>query len=107
MSNEINHSKEKDTVSASVDENSVNIVRSHGRSSVSHKHANNKEGIKRKTSILPDLLRSVTLEEIIQAVDIVTEEEENINEEQNVSNIGVLDETKGPVFLQGLSSYVD
>ena len=65
------------------------------------------EGIKRKTSILPDLLRSVTLEEIIQAVDIVTEEEENINEEQNVSNIGVLDETKGPVFLQALSSYVD
>ena len=56
---------------------------------------------------MPDLLRSVTLEEIIQAVDIVTEEEENINEEQNVSNIGVLDETKGPVFLQGLSNYVD
>ena len=61
----------------------------------------------RKQSILPDLLRSVTLEEIIHAVDIVTEEEENENtkEDQQVSNLGILDESKGPVFLQGLSSY--
>ena len=61
----------------------------------------------RKQSILPDLLRSVTLEEIIHAVDIVTEEEENENtkEDEQVSNIGILDESKGPVFLQGLSSY--
>ena len=62
----------------------------------------------RKQSILPDLLRTVTLEEIIHAVDIVTEEEEenaNAKEDQNVSNLGILDESKGPVFLQGLSSY--
>ena len=61
----------------------------------------------RKQSILPDLLRTVTLEEIIHAVDIVTEEEENENtkEDQQISNLGILDESKGPVFLQGLSSY--
>ena len=62
----------------------------------------------RKQSILPDLLRTVTLEEIIHAVDIVTEEEEeneNEIEDQKVSNLGVLDESKGPVFLLGLSSY--
>ena len=58
---------------------------------------------------MPDLLRSVTLEEIIHAVDIVTEEEETANgkEGPTVSNIGILDDSKGPVFLQGLSSYVD
>ena len=57
---------------------------------------------------MPDLLRTVTLEEIIHAVDIVTEEEEenaNSKEDQKVSNLGILDESKGPVFLQGLSSY--
>ena len=62
----------------------------------------------RKQSILPDLLRTVTLEEIIHAVDIVTEEEEEnatAKEDQKVSNLGILDESKGPVFLQGLSSY--
>ena len=63
----------------------------------------------RKTSILPDLLRSVTLEEIIHAVDIVTEEEEKakIGEEKDAPNLGILDNNKGPVFLQGLSSYID
>ena len=57
---------------------------------------------------MPDLLRTVTLEEIIHAVDIVTEEEEenaNSKEDQKASNLGILDESKGPVFLQGLSSY--
>lgn len=58
---------------------------------------------------MPDLLRSVTLEEIIHAVDVVTEEEENakIREEKDASNVGTLDDSKGPVFLQGLGNYID
>ena len=65
----------------------------------------------RKPSILPDILRSVTLEEIIQAVDIVTEEEEEakIREEtkQQHWNVGTLEADKGSVFLEGAANYLD
>ena len=65
----------------------------------------------RKPSILPDILRSVTLEEIIQAVDIVTEEEEEarVREEakQQHWNIGTLEGHKGSVFLEGAENYLD
>ena len=65
----------------------------------------------RKPSILPDILRSVTLEEIIQAVDIVTEEEEEakIREEakQQHWNVGTLEGDKGCVFLEGAGNYLD
>merc|ERR1712150_331538 len=92
------------------EDNSASRIWNHGRISVSHNPPNNnKENNTRKTSILPDLLRSVTLEEIIHAVDIVTEEEEKakIGEEKDAPNLGILDNNKGPVFLQGLSSYID
>ena len=65
----------------------------------------------RKPSILPDILRSVTLEEIIQAVDIVTEEEgeARVREEakQQHWNIGTLEAAKGSVFLEGAENYLD
>ena len=60
---------------------------------------------------MPDILRSVTLEEIIQAVDIVTEEEEEakIREEtkQQHWNVGTLEGDKGSVFLEGAANYLD
>ena len=60
---------------------------------------------------MPDILRSVTLEEIIQAVDIVTEEEEEakIREEtkQQHWNVGTLEGDKGSVFLEGAGNYLD
>ena len=60
---------------------------------------------------MPDILRSVTLEEIIQAVDIVTEEEEEakIREEtkQQHWNVGTLEGDKGCVFLEGAGNYLD
>ena len=63
------------------------------------------------THILPDILRNVTLEEIIQAVDIVTEEEEaeKINQEVREQhwNIGVQEENKSEMFLQNIDSYFD
>jgi len=109
LSDHVNQSKEQGPENVSVEEEkTTNRLENHGRYSVSHKASNNQENMTRKQSILPDLLRTVTLEEIIHAVDIVTEEEEeneNEIEDQKVSNLGVLDESKGPVFLQGLSSY--
>ena len=60
---------------------------------------------------MPDILRNVTLEEIIQAVDIVTEEEEaeKINQEVREQhwNIGVQEENKSEMFLQNIDSYFD
>ena len=60
---------------------------------------------------MPDILKSVTLEEIIQAVDIVAEQEEEDRRNQEAKeqqwNIGILEDHKGPIFLQGLEGHLD
>ena len=67
----------------------------------------------REASVLsvPDILKSVTLEEIIQAVDIVAEQEEEDRRNQEAKeqqwNIGILEDHKGPIFLQGLEGHLD
>ena len=59
---------------------------------------------RQSSTILPDILRTVTLEEILQAVDIVTEEE--VEKEQQW-NTGVLEGDNGTVFLQSAGNYLD
>ena len=62
---------------------------------------------------MPDILRSVTLEEILQAVDIVAEEEEeaaaeNLEETNETGwNMGRLKGEPGTVFLNNIGSYLD
>ena len=56
-----------------------------------------------RSSTLPDILKNVTLEEILRAVDNVEEEEEENMKAQETRehqwNIGVLEAHRGPVFL--------
>lgn len=65
----------------------------------------------RRRSVLPDVLRTVTLEEIIHAVDIVEEdkrlEEGGVGGKEPQLNTGVLEIDNGPVFLQTVEHYVD
>ena len=68
-------------------------------------HVNRKESILSSQSIvLPDILRNVTLEEILHAVDTVTEEEEEKTQQWNT---GVLETDNGTVFLQSIGNYYD
>ena len=61
-----------------------------------------------RSSTLPDILKNVTLEEILKAVDNVEEEEEENRKAQEASeqqwNIGVLEGRNGPVFLQSVGN---
>ena len=63
-------------------------------------------------SILPDILRTVTLEEILHAVDIVEEEDKRLEDSgfdgsELELNTGVLDADKGTVFLHTIGNYLD
>ena len=61
-----------------------------------------------RSSTLPDILKNVTLEEILKAVDNVEEEDEENRKAQETKeqqwNIGVLECHKGPVFLQSVEN---
>ena len=61
-----------------------------------------------RSSTLPDILKNVTLEEILKAVDNVEEEDEENRKAQETKeqqwNIGVLESHKGPVFLQSVGN---
>ena len=66
----------------------------------------------RRNSILPDVLRNVTLGEIIHAVDIVEEEDKRLEDEgiggkETRWNTGVLESNNGPVFLQTVENFED